>query len=153
MDIEPVILEESGFDESEYATYAAADDSSAETGVWGRQNTRPLVRQAIINDTTNETYDTRDYVNPDDINLADFDWSFGLYSTFPGLKYLAELSGPLNFTMGFLNGTQFTKDPSVLTCENIIKNDYITNAEDIVNMTSVIWHEEDIFTNIYNMFD
>lgn len=117
MDIEPVVLEEAGFDADEQITYAA-DASPADSGVWGAPKTRPLVKQVIDNSTgTPEEIDTRDYVNPDDINLADFDWSFGLTTTFPGLKYLTRISGPLNFTMGFLNGTQFTKDPAVMTCE------------------------------------
>ena len=154
MDIEPVVLEEAGYDADEEEITYAADASPADSGVWGSPRSRPLVKATITNeDNTTEEYDTRDYVNPDDINLADFDWSFGLYGTFPGLKYLAQISGPLNFTMGFLNGTQFTKDPSVQRCESIVQDDYITNAQDIVNMTSVIWNEEDTFVNIYNMFD
>jgi len=114
MDIEPVVLEEAGYDADEEEITYAGDASPAVSGVWGSPRSRPLVKATITNeDNTTEEYDTRDYVNPDDINLADFDWSFGLYGTFPGLKYLAQISGPLNFTMGFLNGTQFTKDPSV----------------------------------------
>ena len=158
VDIEPVILEEAGWSAPDDSIYFSADESSsAETGVWGAprvKGSRPFVQQAIIDSNgTNETIDTRDYVDPNEINLLDFDWSFGLYDTFPGLKYIATLSGPLNFTMGFLNGTQITKDHTVKKCEMIIQDNFITNAEDIVNMTSVIINEEDIFVNIYNVFD
>jgi hypothetical protein len=52
-----------------------------------------------------------------------------------------------------LNGTQFLKDKEVLTCENLIENDYITNAQDIVNMTGVIRDTDDNLENIYNYFD
>lgn len=55
--------------------------------------------------------------------------------------------------MGFLNGTQITKMPAVKKCETIIQDDYITNAQDIKNMTGVILDEEDRFVNIYNIFD
>ena len=112
MYIEPVILEDASWFQApeDSVAYTADEESSAETGVWGPprvKGSKPFVQQVIIDneDGTNETYDTRDYVNPDDINLADFDWSFGLYDSFPGIQYLAKLSGPLNFTMGFLNGT------------------------------------------------
>lgn len=83
VDIEPVVLEEAGYDAEEEQIPYAADASPAETGVWGGK--RPLVQQAIDNQT-GEVIDTRDYVDPDQINLSDFDWSFGLYTTFPGLK-------------------------------------------------------------------
>lgn len=111
VDIEPVVLEEAGYDKADDVeiTYAA-DSAPADSGVWGAPRTRPLVMQ-VIDNFTGEEIDTRDYVNPDDIDLSDFDWSFGLYTTFPGLKYLMTIRGPLDFAMGFLNGTQFTKDP------------------------------------------
>lgn len=71
-------------------------------------------------DATNEEEDeesTIDQTSIDDFNLADFDWSFGLFDSYPGLEDIVKIGGPFQFTSGFLNGTQFLKDEEVLKCE------------------------------------
>jgi hypothetical protein len=163
-DFEPVILETASNDDDDEITYSGS--SKADTGVWGLP---PLVMQEAddadtetTNDTnstnstntTEEYYDTYDALyDINDLSLEDFDWSFGLFDALPGLSYLSKIGGPFEFTVGFLNGTQFLKDPEVHKCESLIENDYVTNAQDIVNMTGVILETDDRFENIYNVFD
>jgi hypothetical protein len=86
-------------------------------------------------------------------NLADFDWTFGIFESVPGIEFLLTLQGPFEFFTGFLNGTQILKTEETLVCENLIQRDFITNANQIVNMTGVIIQTRDIFENIYNLFD
>lgn len=49
------------------------------------------------NSTKNNTDDSED-TNIEGFNLADFDLTFGVFETLPGLKKLLTFSGPLNFT-------------------------------------------------------
>ena len=53
--------------------------------------------------------------------------------------------GPLNFTRGFINGTQITKDQDTFMCDKIIAEELIANVENIVNKTGVIFEEKDFF--------
>lgn len=104
-DFEPIVLEQASYDpDDDDITYSG--QSSADNGIWGA---RPIVMQSE-NDTddtnsTGEYTDTYDYYDINDISIDEFDWSFGLFTTFPGLKYLSELGGVFQFTVGFLNGT------------------------------------------------
>ena len=45
------------------------------------------------------------------------------------------------------------KNEQVYMCDKLLAEDFVTNAEDIVNMTGTIAETEDIFENIYNIFD
>jgi hypothetical protein len=38
-------------------------------------------------------------------------------------------------------------------CDKLLAEDFVTNAEDIVNMTGTIVETEDFFENVYNVFD
>jgi hypothetical protein len=98
-----------------------------------------------------ETYDLdADMIGFD---LSDFDLTFGLLESIPGITYLLTLEGPFEFFIGFLNGTQIMKTEETFICENLIQIDFISNADQIINMTGVIIQTEDIFENIYNLFD
>jgi len=85
--------------------------------------------------------------------LSEFDWTFGIFDAIPGLKFLLTLEGPFEFVTGFLNGTQIMKSEQTYICENLIKIDFLENADQIVNMTGVIIQTSDLFENIYNLFD
>lgn len=98
-----------------------------------------------------DTYDLDEELA--NFNLAEFDWTFGLLAEIPGLEFLLSLEGPFEFFTGFLNGTQILKTGETHTCERLIQEDFIHNANQIVNMTGVIIGTKDTFENIYNLFD
>jgi len=97
LDFEPVILENASNDDDDDDEITYSGSSKAETGVWGLP---PLVMQEEGDDTqttndtnstnstntTEEYYDTYDnYYDINDLSLDDFDWSFGLFDSLPGL--------------------------------------------------------------------
>lgn len=45
------------------------------------------------------------------------------------------------------------KNQQVHMCDKLLAEDFVTNAEDIVNMTGTIMETEDFFENVYNIFD
>ena len=58
---------------------------------------------------------------------------------------MLSLEGPFEFFSGFLNGTQILKTGETHTCERLIQEDFIHNANQIVNMTGVIIGTKDTF--------
>ena len=135
----------------------------ADVGVWGgsprvkQENTdeEEVIEDEVIEEEEKPSiYDTYDLDEElANFNLAEFDWTFGLLAEIPGLEFLLSLEGPFEFFSGFLNGTQILKTGETHTCERLIKDDFIHNANQIVNMTGVIIGTKDTFENIYNLFD
>jgi hypothetical protein len=137
----------------------------ADVGVWGGsprvKQRSPRVKQENTDEeevieeeptpSIYETYDLDDELA--NFNLAEFDWTFGLLAEIPGLEFLLSLEGPFEFFTGFLNGTQILKSEETFICERLIQDDFIHNANQIVNMTGVIIETKDTFENIYNLFD
>lgn len=156
-DIEPVMIESGSLnDTDDDVIYFKGSNDSAQTGLWGgnpkvKQTTDEVVVEDNSTLDSNETYDLD--ADLQGFDLSDFDWTFGLLDSIPGITFLLTLEGPFEFATGFLNGTQILKTEETFTCENLISDDFITNADQIVNMTGVILQTDDIFENIYNMFD
>lgn len=162
-DIEPVMIESAGTQ-----GITLKGDKNLQAGVWGGS---PRVRQEENTDEEETTVDEEEVeeveqdVKPsmyetydldeqlENFNLAEFDWTFGLLANIPGLEFLLSLEGPFEFTSGFLNGTQILKSDETFICENLIQDGFILNANQIVNMTGVIFSTEDFYENVYNIFD
>ena len=98
LDFDPVILEESGMDDDVFLQR----EPGKRNGPAKAKFYHPLVQ---VDDARLEELKQggADSLNAND--LADFDWTFGLSETFPGIKNMISFYGPLNFSRGFINGT------------------------------------------------
>lgn len=82
-----------------------------------------------------------------------FDWTFGLGVNAPGLYALITINGPTDLVKGILHGTNLEKNTSFKNCETIVAEDMTKNVENIVNKTGSLLEINDVYENVYNVFD
>lgn len=81
------------------------------------------------------------------------DWTFGLKDTLPGITNLMTIQGPIDFTRGFVNGTNMLKNEDTRMCDYLLGDDIIQDGEQLVNISSSILVEYDFYKILYLLFD
>jgi len=76
-----------------------------------RPGKHPLVMQ-----TTEEEEEATEF------NLINFDPTFGLKDTYPGLAYIITFEGPFKLMRGFIDGSRVAEHSSVMACETLVND-------------------------------
>lgn len=77
-----------------------------------------------------------------EFNLINFDPTFGLSETYPGLLYLISINGPFQMLQGFIEGSQVTEHSSVAICDNLVSKQLVDNVLLANNVTGSMLQSE-----------
>ena len=89
----------------------------------------------------------------DDFVISGIDLTFGLGDTFPGLRKLMTISGPIEFWRGFVFGSAVSNHTSLDQCYDNTDSLLIANLEMVNNRTGNIFRAPDFGEMVFSTFD